>query len=797
MFASTYITVDPTWPWDIPYLGLPALAIVALVLVGLTIWTYAGIAKVTRGRLLTVLLLRLGALIVACLLVLRPALAQRDEDSIMPTKLLILVDSSESMNFADEFNGLSRWKNACRILEEADVKEALKNLAQDNKIEVIYYQGAEGVGPFEPQQGATGKRTDFGTWLHRLWQAHGRDGNLRGLLIFSDGADNGTLFSPLEQATHWAGVCPIHTFALGKESTSLKQRDIVLTDITPPSEPVPVKSQFTVTGRIDAWGFKDSPVDVSLWIEEPDTGEPKREMKQAGRKERFILSKVENNEVSLTRDVPATAGEYKVTLKVDPLPGEINLDNNEISSYINATKEGISILWVEGHKRLETAFVLRYALGKDRRFRVYAAEKLADGTSTGEADWFKLDKQLYDVIAIGDISAQRFSSGQPDIFKKINNLVTNKGTGLMLFGGHDSFGNSDWQTQPDIMILMPVTLQPAGQVEGAIRMKPTEAGLNHFLLRLADDPKKNKEIWEKVFDPLDGMTRLGTPKDKATILATDPSGSLPILIGDQKGKGRVLVFAGDTTWKTWRRSAEALPAYERFWKQAMLWLAHQENIEGAAWIKLDSRRVTAGMDRKLGFNVGLKGAGGLEIDNAEFKVKVFGPDKYENNLATQVEKGEAGQRGYFEKIIMPGEYRIEVEANGNDKNHEADKPAKIEGKASARFQVVMEDMETRHPAAEPGFLDRLARAGGGQRHFADEKSLLKLLGELKAQKQNEPHIDRWPDWRRNPPLPQPGQPSSIVDQLTTLWNSAALPCMILFVSFLSLEWYLRRRWEMV
>ena len=35
----------------------------------------------------------------------------------------------------------------------------------------------------------------------------------------------------------------------------------------------------------------------------------------------------------------------------------------------------------------------------------------------------------------------------------------------------------------------------------------------------------------------------------------------------------------------------------------------------------------------------------------------------------------------------------------------------------------------------------------------------------------------------------------MIDQLTTLWTSAALPCLIVFVCCLSLEWYLRRRWD--
>ena len=256
LIADTFITVDPTWPFSVPPFGLPSLAGVAIVLVALTIWTYVGIRKITRGKLMTILALRLLALVVAGLLVLRPSLARQDDETLLPSKLLVLVDSSESMNLTDEINGMSRWDNARRILANPEVTDALKELALKHKIELVSYQGAEGIARFEPDGKATGKRTDFGVWLHDLWQTYHGENGLRGLLIFSDGADNGTRFIALRQAANWAGTCPISTFALGRPTTNFSKRDVALVDIQPPSKPVPIKTQFSVAGRINAFGFE-------------------------------------------------------------------------------------------------------------------------------------------------------------------------------------------------------------------------------------------------------------------------------------------------------------------------------------------------------------------------------------------------------------------------------------------------------------------------------------------------------------------------------------------------------------
>src|SRR5262249_55529673 len=136
MMATTSLTFDPAWPWSLPG-GLAALAAVAAVLVALTVWTYVGARNSTWRRLLIVLALRLGPLLVACLLVLRPAVAQQD-DSVIPSKLFILLDFSESMNIKDEVGQKSRWERARLFLQsDSPVVATLKKLQAEQKVEIV------------------------------------------------------------------------------------------------------------------------------------------------------------------------------------------------------------------------------------------------------------------------------------------------------------------------------------------------------------------------------------------------------------------------------------------------------------------------------------------------------------------------------------------------------------------------------------------------------------------------------------------------------------------------------------
>src|SRR5262245_45399651 len=100
MNDSLTLTFDPTWPWSLSPVGLPALVVVALLLVGLTVWTYVGVARATPRRVAALIALRLAALLLVLLMVLRPAVASRDELKV-PSTLLIIPDLSESMTVQD------------------------------------------------------------------------------------------------------------------------------------------------------------------------------------------------------------------------------------------------------------------------------------------------------------------------------------------------------------------------------------------------------------------------------------------------------------------------------------------------------------------------------------------------------------------------------------------------------------------------------------------------------------------------------------------------------------------------
>jgi uncharacterized membrane protein len=750
---------DPVWPWHLSPWGLPALAAVALALIALTVWTYRSVPGVGRQRMAAILALRLLALLMTCLVLVRPALVSRD-DLRTPSTLLILLDSSESMTILDAFDNQSRWDFLRRMLK--DCQPVLQQLQDENNVTVRLYGFAEDLKDFDPQGQADGKRTDFGQALRSLYERHGHQRDLRAVVILSDGADNGTRFPTLGEAARWRTLpCPIQTFAIGKATTAERQRDIAFTALRCEPSPVPLKGKMTLVGTIDAPGFENAGVTVHLFVNDKEV-----------RAQRATLRKAGDNEVRITTDAPDAPGEIKVTLKVDPLPGEVTVTNNEISTYVTVTQEGVRVLLVDKPRFPEPQLIYD-ALSPDPRLRVDVVWLRTDQASRDEADLFQFDKQRYDVIILGDLSARRLTAANPDAVGQIRDAVSKRGAGLLMMGGYQSLGNSDWERTPMVQLL-PVSLDKSGQNDDLWQMKPTRAGLSHFIMRLTDDPSANEAVWAKL-PKLNGMTILGTPKPGATVLAVRGDTGDPVLVSEDYGEGRTLAFAGDTT-HLWQRlglprSREGVDAHAHFWKQVVFWLAKRDKSEGNVWVKPDARRLSSGS--KLSFSAGLRGKGGITAPEAHFEARVVGPGGVEYPVPTAPEQGS--ERGTFWKTDTPGEYRLIVKAQGKDVDGQAIPPQETE----ARFLVFQDDTELLRRAADHEFLSKLAAATGGKAYKAEE--LPRFLQELQKQPvpQAKPKAELWPDWRQNN------------------LSGFRVAFLLLFIGLLSGEWLLRRWWGLV
>ena len=770
--ASISLTMDPALPRSYPTTGLVALLVAAVALTGLTLWTYRGVQNISRKQVLLLVGVRLGALLLAFLTILRPSFAIQSPFK-NPSTLLIALDRSQSMTIQDQHDGLSRWEYLQKLM--AECQPDLDRLRDEYQVSVRIETFADNLGDYAPNKQADGPRTDFGSMLQTLYERNAGERFMRGLLVLSDGADNGSRYPALTVAERLRQLpCPISTFAFGKTTTSNKQSDLALTQINPEPTPVAIKGKLTVKGLIDAPGFERTTVRVHLELNDKEV--------TAGN---FVMSKAQGNEIQLVCDAPAEPGEIKVALKVDPLPGEISQLNNEISTYVTVTKEGISVLYVEGKFGNWEPKYIRLALSQLPNVRLFQAVRLSDDPPpASEKDLFLFAKQHYDVVIIGDVSAKRFSGSDPAVIAGLQKLVVEQGAGLLMFGGYETFGNSDWSGTP-LADMLPVKLEATDQIEGKVQMIPTPEGLRHFVMRLADREADNAALWNRL-PKLDGATRLGPLKEPIAIVLAKSDRGDPLLVGQLAyGKGRTLAFAGDTTWR-WTTSVEGMRLQARFWQQMILWLAKKEESDGNLLVMPDARRLAAGS--RLGFRVKMRGKGGVEISpqNTQIEVSVRQPDGTEIKAPIADQQGEL--RGSFLKTDLPGEYELVARGSGKDIDGTA-----LENlpPARARFIIYQDTAELARQAADHAFLDRLAKAGGGRAYQAENfKQFLRDLSDQPlSQGTTKPRL--WPEWRKGPAS------RTLNAQASALLSSGILLIYALFVACLCTEWLLRRLWGLV
>jgi uncharacterized membrane protein len=280
--------------------------------------------------------------------------------------------------------------------------------------------------------------------------------------------------------------------------------------------------------------------------------------------------------------VPQTPGECKLTLEVGEQPGELATTNNRLSTFVHVLKGGLNVLYLEGALRVEEKFIRR-ALGASQDIKVdYVRLDVRNPKERPPnfTDPFKPGK--YDVYILGDVDSKVF---QGDELADLVKCVT-RGAGLMMLGGFQSFGPGGYGETPLARVL-PVGMdrlerqQPDEPLRddlhwpGPLPMRPSAIGKMHFSLSLAANPKESEALWAKL-PPLEGANKFRDLSPGAVVLAASAANQ-PLLVAHSYGDGRVMAFAGDSTWRWWMRGYE--PVFKRFWRQIVLWLARKDQAQ--------------------------------------------------------------------------------------------------------------------------------------------------------------------------------------------------------------------------
>jgi uncharacterized membrane protein len=721
------MTIDPIF-------HLFFVIIIAAMLLVFSIWTYQ---RGTPGRLFLIPL-RVATVLLVTWIMLRPSLVTRTSDSVSAT-LLFLVDQSRSMAIADEAANRTRWESLMKDLVES---QATRDRLKD-RFAIRWMTFGSTATEKTVEETLTSKpdqdRSALGDSLDAaLRQAS--NARMAGVVVLSDGANTAGA-SPLQVARRFRSArIPIHAIGYGQEVVSAQSKDLIAKSIK--SNPtVFAKNKLSVGGEFDVSSIGSTPVSVRLLFNgvEQDRGQ-------------FKASEGANRLLTDLVATPNTPGDLKITLDAS-VPGDPQPANNSISTWVTVLSGGISVLEIEGKYRFWEPKYVRWALDQSPDIALEQLFLLEQQGSRGFPDEL-LEPGRVDVFILGDIAARQFTADQ---LKKLADRVQSQGAGLMMIGGYEAFGPGGWQSTP-LADILPVVMRPTDQQRSVpLPMLPTDAGLRHFILRLASDADANRAAWQSL-TPLDGSSSWSSLKAGGQLLAQSSDGT-GLLAAQSVGAGRSIAFAGDTTWR-WRKDKARSLHHARFWRQLILWLAKKEEA-GSPTLKvsLATRRVPLGQG--LPIVVQPISNDGSPLTDVELKARVLTEGGTEVPVTLYPQGNE--YVGTVRDLQETGDMTLEVEGKSASTDL---------GKTSVKFLTFAEDAESQQTAADHALLRSITQTTGGM--FARHLDLDKLLSDIAA-----------------------GNSSSIdsKENLTPLWDRWEILAM--FLLLVVAEWILRKRLGLV
>jgi uncharacterized membrane protein len=705
------------------------------------------LAPLTPGQKRMLTALRLAALLLLLVFLLRP-IVMRPPAQTGEAVVAILVDTSRSMAIRD---GGSR----SRLEQAVDaVSRLVPALGTHFSTDVLRAGDLVAPAPLT-SLAADANRSDLqGAVAAVLDRYRGR--RIAGVVLISDGGDTGH-DGPLADPS-----VPVFTLGVGSASGAPDREVTAVTAGDPKLDHASVDLRVVATSR--GYGRKPFTIQLSAGDHVVDS--------------RQVVPAVDGAPVDVTFTVSPDASTGTVyAAAIAPEPGEATTGNNARSVFISPRGRKRRVLMLEGAPGFEHSFLSR-ALAEDSdldidaavrkgandagqsTFLVQAPSSRAATLATG----FPGSREAlfsYDAVIAANESADTLSTAQ---LAALADFVALRGGGLLALGGVTFSGRGLIGTP--LEAVLPVEL---GDRRGAVRrtsqgaelagprgiVVPTPEGATHPAMRIGESPDETRKKWSAL-PPLPSSAALGAPRAGATVLATASiaGGAIyPIVAVQPYGLGRSMIFGGEASWR-WRMMMPVTDrSYERFWRQAVRWLAAPTPDPVSVIVP---EAAQPGEDVTIAADV--RDAAFAPISDATIDATVVGPDKAAHAITF---RRDISREGRFVTSFRPdvkGVYALHALASRRGATIGASERAFYAGGA---------DPELADPRLNENVLRRIAQSSGGR--YAP-------IGDAA-------HVAEWIE---------DAAPQSSELEPRDAWQQPWL--LALVIGLLAAEWILRRRW---
>ncbi len=559
-------------------------------------------------------------------------------------------------------------------------------------------------------------------------------------LLFSDGISNSGS-SPNEFRSK-AGT-PIYTVGVGQVSS---EKDIALETI-----------EFNQTV------FAGKPTEITVHLRWQGMNNEKAIIKILdGRRE--MVSKTISLARGMLKDeiplkiTPPQPGQQTFQVTIEPLADEVSKDNNQRMISMTVMKSRMKVMLVADRIDLEYSFLKRF-LSRSESVELTPVVYRGDGSYLiGSFPGSQAELNRYDLIILYDIDIGKLKSKDG----LINSFLQDKGGGLYVMPGENYLKASspNWL---DKYLPMISSRKQGNLVYIKFNGRPVENYLFHPAVRISDNRQAVREAWSNLpnFEALVPVDSTA-PNSELLVWAEMRGGqsAYPVLAYRRLGAGRVLASYALPFWH-WAFFGYGFGGddseYGLFISGIVNWLSLKEETDP---IRINPDKTIYTRGEKVGFNASVFDLGFRPINGAGGYIILVNGATNDTAIVNLREKGEGLYRGESE-LLPPGRYQYHgvIEKEGKRLKENSGQLA-VESFSIEEYQRI------------PDFEKLTDLSGSNNGQFVMLNEIDNLYSAIDS-----------------------GRISVSLHKEIILWNKFWL--LALFILMLSLEWFLRKRFQLI
>lgn len=645
----------------------------------------------------------------------------------------VLADNSESLTIRDPQAIESRGTQLKRLLTDEQTPWQVR-LSQDFELRrYLFDSGLEGVSDFSKLD-FDGPLTNLKAVLSSLKDRF-RDRPLAGALLFTDGITT----TPGSSEIDTTGLCPIYPVVIGSGTS---HRDLAISHVTVTTtafEDAPV----TIQADVAQIGLGAAAVKATLLDE--SGAQVKQETQTFGRDGvplafrfqfrptrpglSFYEVKVESD--SLATDKESTAVNNKRLVSVDRgsgpyrvlyLTGRPNWEFKFLNRAIEADEQ-VKMTGIIRVARREPKFDWRSRDGEATNPLFRGFDRTGEETerydqpvlvriNTRDPNEFRSgfpkkaeDLFQFHAVIVDDLESSFFSGDQMSLLER---FVSERGGGLLMLGGAESFRQGNYERTP-VGRMLPLYLDAneATPSPTGYRLALTRDGWLQPWARLRSTELEEQSRLKELPAFLT-VNRAGALKPGATVIAEvldAANQSHPALAVQRFGRGRCAALLVGDLWRWQLNRTDAQRERDdlgKAWRQTIRWLIADvpDRIDLRAVSQDESGQPLTRIEARV------RSQEFQPQDNAAVSITLKLPD---GSSIVQPAEPSLKEAGLYESTFasrMPGSYRAAVEVtDGDGKPLGKSETGWVSDPSAQEFERVVPDIE---------LMERLAKQTGGQ-----------------------------------------------------------------------------------